>query len=108
MLQPLTLMLTVSLGEFTVEGEHSPLPHSSLKHQHHHSFSKDILISGWPFPRINTVIIGLEVLKVVCGLIKVCCMLGWGRAETIVLETLEARSRWLCSPQRQATLACDD
>lgn len=51
--------------------------------------------------------IGSEVLKVLCGLIKVCCMLGWGRVETTVqaLETLPVRSRWLCSPQHQATSA---
>lgn len=106
-LQPLTLMLTVSLGEFA---DPHPRPHSSLRHQHHHAFSKNSLISGWPFPWINMVTTGPEVLKVLCGLIKVCCMLGWGRAETTVqaLETLPVQSRWLCAPQRQTTSACDD
>lgn len=46
---------------------------SSLKHQHPHSFSKDSLILGWPFLRINMV---PEVLKVLCGLIKAVCR-GW-------------------------------
>lgn len=95
-----TLRFWVGMG-----GTH-PTP-SSLKHQHHHSFSKDSLMSGWPFPRINIVTIGFEVLKVVCGVIKAVCGgwagVGWG----VVLqgrETPEVQSRQLCSPSARRPL----
>ena len=57
---------SVSLGR----GDSPPTPTNSLKHQHHHPFSKGSLISGWRFPGINMVTIGFEVLKMVCSLIK--------------------------------------
>ena len=91
--------------------ETHPRP-SSLKHQHHISFSTDSLISGRPFPRINMVTIGFKVWKVGVWSNKgVCECGGWGGVGVgepfQALETLEAWSRQLCSPQRLATYACD-